>query len=576
MHGDAAFIGQGIVPETFNMSQVKAYFAGGTVHIVTNNQIGFTTSVKDSRSTVYCTDPYKGFDVPVFHVNAEDVDAACWLIELAAEYRQKFNKDVIVDLICWRKLGHNEGDDPTFTQPVEYSEIKAKKHISETYFETILNRGLVDSSELELQRTTFKTHFAKQQEEVVPFDVTKYKPKSRLNEEIQTQVGVADLKIVAEKLIAFPNGFTPHPKVKQLLEKRVQSLTQEKGIDWGFAETLAFGTLLKSGKHIRLVGQDAERATFSHRHLNIKDINVQGSTFAPLSLLSAPLLESNGASFEVYNSTLSENAATAYEYGYSLEAKDDLVLWEAQFGDFANGAQVIIDQFIASSEVKWKQTSGIVFLLPHGYEGQGPEHSSARLERFLQLCAEGNMRVCYPSNGAQYFHLLRDQGLRKEKRPLIVMTPKSLLRLHEAGSSIDELTNDSFKPIIETNFVDPKSSNKTASSAIICSGKVYYDLLAEINAKNIKDIKVIRVEQLYPFPSEAIHRVLKSIDRGSVKWVQEEPMNMGAWTFVEPKLRAILGYAVEYVGRPEAASTAEGSLKYHAVEQRRIITEALG
>lgn len=566
IHGDAAFIGQGVVAETINMAGVTAYDTGGTIHVIVNNQIGFTTPVRDARATHYSSDLIRGFDFPVLHVNAEDVDAACWAAEVAAEYRHTFGKDICIDLYCWRKYGHNEGDDPNFTQPIEYAEIREKRPLPDTYLAHLKALGIADEQEAANLKQSYQQFFDQERDtasQVITGDGCPIHGRL-IEQSIKTAISEETANLIAQKLIDFPEDFTPHQKLRGNLEKRVRAITNPKGIEWGVAESLAFGSLLLDGVHIRLTGQDAERGTFSHRHLVLKDSHKPRAEFRPLDALNSP------GAFEVYNSVLSEMAVMGFEYGYSLEVgQRSLNLWEAQFGDFANGAQVIIDQFLSSSEAKWNEQSGLVLLLPHGYEGQGPEHSSARLERFLQLGAEGNIRVVYPSNGAQYFHLLREQGLKQIKRPVVVMTPKSLLRLPDAGSSMEDFTKGAFKPVIETDLGKVKHT-------VLCTGKVYYDLMAALTKEKATGVRVIRIEELYPFPFEALQKLLKKSASGAVVWLQEEPRNMGAWSFVEPQLRAILGHTPEYIGRPEAASTADGSNKYHVRVQGEIVREVLG
>lgn len=569
IHGDAAFIGQGIVFETLNLGGVLGYSTGGTIHLVINNQIGFTSTPEEARSTTYCSDVAKGFDMPVFHVNCEDVEGSIWASNLALEFRQTFGKDVVLDLYCFRKYGHNEGDDPSFTQPVMYSEIKNKKTITEVYGEQLISAGELTRDELDGLILEYRNSFGE------AYD----KKGARLLGETcsvhgmlrvrtpETGVPHATLEKVSKRLITYPDNFVPHPKLQQILEKRAETLKTDSGIDWGLAEALAFGALLLKGHPVRLSGQDCGRGTFSQRHLTLNHFETD-EQFVPLSLLKDG---GTAAPFEVYNSILSEAAVMGFEFGYSSSAPKSLVLWEGQFGDFANGAQVIIDQFIASSEAKWHTLSGVVLLLPHGYEGQGPEHSSARLERYLQLCGDGNMVVCSPSTPAQYFHLLMRQGIMELKRPLIVMTPKSLLRHPEATSKNSQLTSGQFQTIIEDDFGSKKSSQKI----VLCTGKVYYDLLPHLRKLKSESVKVIRVEQLYPFPQFELKKALKESKEKSCIWVQEEPMNMGAWTYMEPYIRGKLELEPKYVGRPVSASTATGSSKRHAAEQEKIVSEML-
>lgn len=565
IHGDAAFIGQGIVWETLNMSDVPAYSTAGTFHLVLNNQIGFTTDPEESRSSPYCTEMAKAVQAPIFHVNGEDVEACLWTVQTALEFRQRFGRDVVVDLYCYRKYGHNEGDDPSFTQPVVYAEIAQKKSIPHLYAEELIRHGVLSEAEVQ---SLFENY-------VKRFQTERAKKNGQYGEACAvhgrlriptppTGVALPTLKRIASTLIEYPEGFKAHPKLEKLLEKRVETLEAGKGIDWGFAEALAFGSLVAEGRRVRLTGQDCGRGTFSQRHLLLSHYE-RPEKYSPFSKL-----EGNGGRFEVYNSTLSEASVVGFEFGYASIAQDALVLWEAQFGDFANGAQVIIDQFIASSEAKWGQLSGIVLLLPHGFEGQGPEHSSARLERFLQLCGEGNMVVAYPSTAAQHFHLMRRQGVMEMKRPLIVMTPKSLLRLPQAAASVDELTSGQFETVLENDF-----GKGPADRVVFCSGKVFYDIQAALEKHSSGKVKVIRLEQLYPFPQFEVKKALKELQPKKVLWVQEEPQNMGAWSYVEPYMRQRLGLDVQYIGRMVSASPATGSGKRSAVELQSFINEML-
>ena len=570
IHGDAAFVGQGVVYETFNLSNVEGYKTGGTLHLVINNQIGFTTNPEEARSTTYCSDGAKSFQAPVFHVNCEDVEAACWAAKLALEFRMKYERDTVVDMYCWRKYGHNEGDDPSFTQPLSYSEIKSKKATGHVYAAKLISDGLIAERDFEELYSQYKEKFQSAQDRKKPKihgEACAVHGRLRVATP-ETGVDLKTLKKIASTLVTYPEHFTPHPKLKQILEKRVASLDEGKGIDWGFAEALAYGSLVLDGKRVRLSGQDCGRGTFSHRHLALNNYDAP-QIYSPITQLES---EKNAGCFEVINSTLSEAAVLGFEFGYSTEAKDALVMWEAQFGDFANGAQVLIDQFIISSEAKWSQLSGVVMLLPHGYEGQGPEHSSARLERFLQLCGEGNIVVAYPSNAAQQFHLLRRQGVMDLKRPLVVMTPKSLLRLQDAGAEVKDITSGHFNTILEDDF----GSNSKEKHVVMLSGKVYYDLVNAIKeSKKAPNVKIIRVEQLYPFPQFEIKKALKDINVKSLIWLQEEPQNMGAWSYMDPYIRTRLDIQPIYVGREVAASPSTGSNKHHAAEQKAIVKEVV-
>lgn len=566
IHGDAAVIGQGVVWETLNMSTVEGYTTAGTLHLVLNNQVGFTTDAEDARSSPYCTDMAKAIQAPVFHVNAEDVEASCWVMTLALEFRQRFERDAVVDLYCYRKYGHNEGDDPSFTQPLVYSELASRKSITTLYAEKLVSEGILSSEEVSSLLQAYVERFQKARNS---------KRSTTLGEACAmtgrlriptppTGVSKESLKRIAHTLLEYPDDFVVHPKLHKILEKRVETLESGKGIDWGFAEGLAFGSLVLEGHSVRLSGQDCGRGTFSQRHLALTDYQKPG-VYLPLSAL-----DTDKARFEVFNSTLSENSVMGFEFGYASVAKDALVLWEGQFGDFANGAQVIIDQFIASSEAKWNQLSGVVLMLPHGYEGQGPEHSSARLERYLQLCGEGNMVVAYPSCASQHFHLLRRQGIMEMKRPLVIMTPKSLLRLPQAASELSALTSGQFETVLCDDY-----TNGSAQSVVFCTGKVFYDLKAALDKATKPNVKIVRVEQLYPFPQFEIKKAIKDSGAKKFIWAQEEPQNMGAWSYIEPYLRERLELDVAFVGRPVSASPATGSHKRSGAEQQAIVDEVL-
>ncbi|MEX2436450.1 MAG: multifunctional oxoglutarate decarboxylase/oxoglutarate dehydrogenase thiamine pyrophosphate-binding subunit/dihydrolipoyllysine-residue succinyltransferase subunit [Balneolaceae bacterium] len=580
MHGDAAFAGQGVVAETLNMSQLKGYTTGGTIHIIINNQIGFTTLPEDARSTEYASDLAKMILAPIFHVNGDDPEAAVHSMKMAIGYRQKFGKDVVIDLVCYRKHGHNEGDEPAFTQPGMYKEIDNHPTVRDIYVKELLRKG--DFTEEEMQSIFDEFDELLQQ----AFEDAKSSPALEVTENMldraeepqkkrpdfpDTTHSSDDLKEIAVKLNTVPKDFDANPKLLRQLAKRAEAAEKnEKKIDWGFAEALAFGSLLKAGKTVRLTGQDAERGTFSHRHAVLHGTKTTQS-FTPLNYLS----EDQGK-FYPYNSLLSEFAALGFEFGYSTKKIDSLVIWEAQFGDFSNGAQIIIDQFISASEAKWGQKSALVMTLPHGYEGQGPEHSSARLERFLQLCAEDNMQVANLTTPAQYFHILRKQTLQEKKKPLIIMSPKSLLRHPQAVCNVEELATGSFHPFLGDSDVDDP---KTIDRIIICSGKVYYDLYKERDAKELKNIAITRLEQFYPFPDKDIITYLKEMKHvKEIIWCQEEPKNMGAWTFVSPRFQELLqkNQKLTYAGRLAAASPAAGQKKVHDAEQSKLIAQALG
>jgi 2-oxoglutarate dehydrogenase E1 component len=575
IHGDAAFAGQGLVAETLNLSQLAGFRTGGTIHIVVNNQIGFTTSPKDARSTAYCTDVAKMIEVPIFHVNAEDPEAAIFVAELALEFRQTFHKDVVIDMYCYRRHGHNEGDEPSFTQPIMYAKIKEHPTLSDVFTERlILNgdltveeteaivhefQGRLQAARAELKRSYKPPHFG------MKGYSGRWKDLSPNYEAtpVETRVPFERLRTVAEGLARLPESFTLHPKMVQLIEHRRDTVSNRQPIDWGLAEALAFGSLLLEGTSVRLSGQDSRRGTFSQRHAVLHDIKT-GEPYFPLDHL-----DPGQARFFIYDSLLSEAAVLGFEFGYSLETPDAFVAWEAQFGDFANGAQVIIDQFITCSQSKWQRDSGLVMLLPHGYEGQGPEHSSARLERYLQMCAEDNIQVCYPTTPAQYFHLLRRQVRRRFRRPLIIMTPKSLLRHKQCVSPIDAFTSGSFQEILDDTSADPERVRRV----ILCSGKVYYDLVGKAGTND--GVAIVRIEQFYPLPADSLQRTLRRY-RASREWVwvQEESMNMGGWSYMEPRFKA-LGFEFKYIGRDSSASPATGWHKVHQREQRELVEAAL-
>jgi 2-oxoglutarate dehydrogenase E1 component len=573
LHGDAAIIGQGVVAEAYNLARLCGYDVGGTLHIVINNQVGFTATPLESRSSDYCTDTGKAFNLPVLHVNGDDVDACLWAAELAARWRAETGRGILIDLICYRKYGHNEGDDPTFTQPMMYQEIRNRPSPYQRYRDLLVGEGVVSEEDAGAMRSEFIEEFNHNRGLAAATIIGEASP---LHGKRRTRLpipAIADDEIVeiARSLTRFPADFEPHPKVKTLLEKRVQAVEKGVGIDWGLAEGLLFGLLAREGKRVRLSGQDAGRGTFSQRHLVIFDSQGR-APFIPLSDI-APATEAKKGAVEIITSALSESAIIGYEFGYAHVAQNDLTLWEGQFGDFVNGAQVYIDQFLSSSESKWGQLSGLVLLLPHAYEGQGSEHSSARLERFLQIAAEGNITVAYPSTAAQHFHLLRRHAYTEPQRPLIVMTGKSLLRLPDAAATRQELTGGSFQSVL----VDSVGEGPSAGRVVFCSGKIYHDLVARARAEGaLPKTLIVRLEELYPFPVEQLREVLTNFpDCKSALWVQEEHENMGAWRYVEPLFRRLLGVNLEYVGREEAASTADGSGSFHARQQARIVAAAL-
>ncbi|MDG3005165.1 2-oxoglutarate dehydrogenase E1 component [Paludisphaera mucosa] len=580
IHGDAAFAGQGLVAETLNLSQLPGYRTGGTIHVVVNNQIGFTTSPSEGRSTRYCTDVAKMIEVPIFHVNGEDPEAVVYVGELAMDFRQQFGRDVVIDMVCYRRHGHNEGDEPGFTQPLMYDNIKNRISIRELYTEQLVMSGELSSKEAETIAETFADKLGQVLEEVKREGIeprtvspgyasgpwSELTPKFSF-EPVETGVSYETLKEVTAVYADPPGGFTPNHKLVRIFQNRVKTVEERGAVEWSHAEALAFGSLLKEGTPVRLSGQDSRRGTFSQRHAVLID-QMTAQPWVPLNNLG-----SGQAQFCVYDSLLSEAAVLGFDYGYSLDEPNMLIMWEAQFGDFANGAQVIVDQFIASAESKWGRGSGLVMLLPHGYEGQGPEHSSARLERFLQLCAEENIQVCVPSTPAQYFHMLRRQVRRNFRKPLIVMTPKSLLRRKECVSPVDQLVVGGFHDVLD----DP-TAPKSARRLLLCSGKVYFDLAAKrAEVGKGGDVAIVRLEQPYPFPAEELKRILDGYpDVRDWAWVQEESQNMGAWTFVAPRLEELMGFPFQYVGRDASASPATGSKLVHDREQAELVEAAVG
>ncbi|MBS0604308.1 MAG: 2-oxoglutarate dehydrogenase E1 component [Verrucomicrobia bacterium] len=575
LHGDAAAAGQGVVYETIQLKGLNGYATGGTLHLVVNNQIGFTTLPRDSRSTTYCTDIARGFGAPVFHVNAEDPEGCVRAANLAISLRQKFQCDVFIDLNCYRKYGHNEGDEPTFTQPLEYAVIKSKKTIRELFRDQLIKENVLDSAQAELMENQFKQSLQKALEGIPALSSTNNGPRETqepieaIASEIKTAVGAHTLIALAEKFCAVPDDLRIHPKIKRLLDDRLSMVRgdpDKPGIDWGMGEHLAFASLLNEKVHLRLSGQDVRRGTFSHRHAMWVD-QVKEQKYFPLSHLSP-----NQAPFDVFNSPLSEYAVLGFDFGYSIAYPKSLVIWEAQFGDFANGAQIVIDQYIAPGEQKWSLNSNLTLLLPHGYEGQGPEHSSARIERFLQLSGHENMRVANCSTPAQLFHLLRAQAHLPVKKPLVVFTPKALLRHPLCVSSLNDLSQGNFQEVID----DPTNVQK-ATRLYFCSGKVYYDLFQERQKRGAADIALVRVEQLYPFPEAKVKLILKKYaSAGSVCWVQEEHSNMGAWEYIRPYFNELLGAkdAVQYIGRDRSASPAAGSHALHKKQLEQIIQTA--
>ncbi|WP_342799709.1 2-oxoglutarate dehydrogenase E1 component [Methylacidimicrobium cyclopophantes] len=570
IHGDASFMGQGIVQETLNLSQLQGYRTGGTVHIVINNQIGFTTLPQDARSTHHCTGIARMLGIPIFHVNGDDPLAAVYAIRLALEYRQLFQRDTVVDLFGYRRHGHNEGDEPSFTQPTLYQAIAAHPKVSEVFLDRLVASGEMSREEAQAYRKAFVEQLAADMAESKQW-ATRAKPKlrerlscPRLLEPVRTAVETGELLAVGRAITQEPAGISLNPKIARMLQDRRTALEQKGPILWPFAEALAFGSLLKEGVPVRLSGQDSRRGTFSQRHGVLFDVHSRAS-YVPLAHVSP-----EQALFCIYNSPLSENAVLGFDFGYSLDYPEALILWEAQYGDFANGAQAIIDHYLASSESKWGTVCNLVMLLPHGYEGQGPEHSTARIERFLQLCAEDNMVVAQCSTPANYFHILRRQALRGFVKPLVLFTPKSLLRDPRCSSPLSDFSEGGFEEILP----DPLRP-EGARRVLLCSGKIYYDLAAYREKLGEKTTAILRVEQFYPLHEEKLSRLLSAHPAEEVLWCQEEPENMGGWHFMERRLRALLGREIRYVGREASASTAAGSLGVHRLEQEWICRQAL-
>jgi 2-oxoglutarate dehydrogenase E1 component len=584
VHGDAAFAGQGVVMETLNLSGTRGYGTGGTVHIIVNNQIGFTTSdPRDARSTIYCTDVAKMVEAPIFHVNGDDPEAVLFVTRLALDFRQTFHKDVVIDIVCFRKLGHNEQDEPAVTQPLMYKKIGQHPGTRKLYAERLLTQKVIAEGEAEGLIKGYRDTLDAGQQSVSPV-LSNFKSKfavdwapflgAKWTDAADTHVPLDELRRLSERITALPDGFKLHPTVARVIEARKQMAEGKLPVDWGMAETLAYASLLSNGYDVRLSGQDSGRGTFAHRHAVLHDQDRERwdeGSYVPLQNISR-----DQGDFVVIDSLLSEEAVLGFEYGFSSAEPNALVIWEAQFGDFVNGAQVVIDQFISSGETKWGRVCGLAMFLPHGYEGQGPEHSSARLERFLQLCAEHNMQVCVPSNAAQIFHLLRRQMLRPFRKPLIVMTPKSLLRKKEASSPIAELANGTFQTVIpEIDALEAKEVKRV----IACSGKVYYDLLAKRNEAKRGDVAIIRVEQLYPFPHKQFEAEMKRyMNAGEVVWCQEEPQNQGAWYQTAHYFRENMreDQKLYYAGRPASASPAGGYMARHNERQKALVEQALG
>ncbi|MBZ0258817.1 2-oxoglutarate dehydrogenase E1 component, partial [bacterium] len=579
IHGDAAFTGQGVVTETLNLSELTGYKTGGTIHIIVNNQLGYTATPLQTRFTPYPTDVAKTIQAPVFHVNADDPQAVVHASRLAMAFRQQFKIDVLIHLMCYRRYGHNETDDPTYTQPMMYKDIRDHASVAKLYAERLVHEGKITPGEVEKLRINVRKRLDTALEdarEARPLDYTapcdeRWNGIEKANGKdwsMDTGVPQETLMAITAKATRVPPGFTIHPKLLRLQTLRQRMAEGEDPMDWGCAEMLAFGTLLMEDIEVRIAGQDSERGTFSHRHSVWYDY-ASGEPYVPLKNL-----DKNQADFTVLNSMLSELAVLGFEYGISTADPYQLVIWEAQFGDFVNGAQAIIDEFIVSSESKWQKMSGIVLLLPHGYEGQGPDHSSARLERFLQLCADQNIQVCYPTTPAQIFHLLRLQMKRNFRKPLVIMSPKSLLRHRLAVSSVTELTKGGFNAVIPDEC---KPDPALVTRLLLCSGKIYYELQTEREENKNNTAAVVRIEQLYPFPLKEMKKILAEYKQiKEIYWVQEEPKNMGAWTFMQPRLKRLLpkGAKLKYIGRNSAASPAHGYLSIHQAEQKEIIQTA--
>jgi 2-oxoglutarate dehydrogenase E1 component len=590
MHGDAAFAGQGVVYESLQASRLEGYSVGGSIHIISNNQVGFTTDPSDSRSTRYCSDLAKAFDAPIFHVNGDDPEAVWHALRIATQFRYRFKKDVFIDLVCYRRYGHNEGDEPSFTQPALYKKITAHKTPREVYATRLANEGvisledsklLVEQAQAPLIKALEKVRAEKPEPTYSEYQGPYWSKYHSAHAEdlfkpVKTELSANELITLSKKINRFPEGFKVHPKLERLFESRISTTEQGKGIDWGNAEVLAYATLIQEGIPVRMSGQDVKRGTFTHRHAAVFDFNTNSSHIAINSLHPT-------AKLAIFNSHLSETAAMGIEFGYSVSDPDALVIWEAQFGDFSNGAQVIIDQFLATSESKWHRASGLTLLLPHGFEGQGPEHSSARLERFLQLCGKNNMTVAYPTTPAQIFHLLRRQVKRPFRKPLVVMTPKSLLRHPKAVSELSDLTDHSFFEVLDDqHFKDPRASSGV-KRLMVCSGKIYYELLEEREKRNAHHIALIRLEQLYPWPETMLASVIEKYGNAKeVFFVQEEPRNMGGWMHFQGMWGGALSnfgarfpkLSLTYVGREICASPAVGSKKLHDKEQQEIILKA--
>ena len=567
IHGDAAFAGQGVVVETLNLSQLPGYRTGGTVHIVVNNQVGFTTSVGDARSSHYATDVAKTVQAPILHVNGDDPDAVVRVAQFAFDYRQVFNRDVVIDMVCYRRRGHNEGDEPSYTQPLMYRLIEQRRSVRKLFMERLVNTRELSVEEgealLEEYRGLLEEAFAATKDMVPAAFEPIQEPPSEI---VPSPVSVDRLREIAQRVSTPPEGFTVHPKLTRLLEER-RKMVETGTIDWAMAEAFAIGSLSAEGHWVRLTGEDSQRGTFSHRHAAITDYQT-GADWVPLQ--SAP---GEFPRVRIVDSLLSEFAAVGFEYGYSVEVPDALVMWEAQFGDFGNGAQVVIDQFISAGADKWGQRSALVMLLPHGYEGQGPEHSSGRIERYLQMCAGNNLRIVIPSTSGSYFHALRRQVSGTLRRPMVMFTPKSLLRTKETFSTVEELTGGGFRKVLG----DPHAAETAGvRRLVLCSGKVYYDLEKRRRELQEEGVALIRMEQLYPFPEKELNEALGAFPGDTeLVWSQEEPANMGAWSFLRHRLAALTGREPFYAGRAESASPATGNAAQHQAEQAALVDAAI-
>lgn len=593
LHGDAAFAGQGVVAECFAMSGVPGHNIGGTIHIIVNNQIGFTTIPSFARSSPYPSEVAKMVQAPIFHVNGDDVEAVVYVTKVATEYRQKFKRDVVIDIFCYRRFGHNEGDEPSFTQPLMYQKIKSHPSILTVYSKQLVEEGLFTKEEIEKQKSDYKKKLDREFEDSKKYisneqdwftgSWSKFSTEKGSDRRGTTAVDKKVIKKIGAKLTSLPNNFNVHPTINRIFEAKKKMFESEKGFDWSTAESLAFATLAEEGYPIRLVGQDSVRGTFSQRHAGLTDQKT-GEKYFPLKSLSK-----KQANVEIVDSLLSEMGVLGFEYGYSLVEPNTLVAWEAQFGDFANGAQIIFDQFISSGEKKWTRASGLIMLLPHGYEGQGPEHSSARIERYLQACAQENLQVVNCTTPANYFHVLRRQIHRSFRKPLIVFTPKSLLRHKKCVSEIEDFSNNnSFHRVLPDHAEDPKykliklAPDKEIKRIVICSGKVYFDLLEKRQEIKEKRVQLVRIEQIYPFPAKTLAKLIKRfVNAEEYIWCQEEPQNMGCWNTVERYINWTLNHIkskaknIKYIGRSPMASTATGYLKKHVAQQQEIVTKAL-